>query len=297
MKKLTFLITAIILIISCKSEQKTEEQLAMTYPETKKVDTVDTYFGTDVKDPYRWLEDDMSEETGEWVKEQNKVTFGYLDKIPYREELKKRLEKQWNYEKITRPFKEGDYTYFYKNDGLQNQYVVYRRKGDEEPEVFLDPNTFSEDGTTSLGGLNFSRDGSLAAYSISEGGSDWRKIIIMDAITKQIKEDTLIDVKFSGISWKGNEGFYYSSYDKPKGSELSAKTDQHKVYYHKLGTKQKDDKLIFGGVPEEKHRYIGAYLTEDDRYLVITAAVSTSGNKLFIRDLSDPNSKINNRIK
>jgi len=292
MKKLFFLFTATLCIISCKTEPKADSPMTLTYPKTKKVDTVTTYFDTKVKDPYRWLEDDMSDETAAWVESQNKVTFGYLDQIPYREQLKKRLEKLWNYEKLSRPFKEGDYTYFYKNDGLQNQYVVYRQKGDENPEVFLDPNTFSEDGTTSLGGLNFSKDGSIAAYSISEGGSDWRKIIVMDAATKEIKEDTIIDVKFSGISWRGNEGFYYSSYDKPKGSELSAKTDQHKVYYHKLGTQQKDDALIFGGTPEQKHRYIGAGLTEDDRYLIITASVSTSGNKLFIKDLTNPKSPL-----
>ncbi|MET2983917.1 prolyl oligopeptidase family serine peptidase [Aureibaculum conchae] len=273
--------------MSCKTENKAEEQIALSYPETKKVDTITNYFGTDVKDPYRWLEDDMSDETGQWVEAQNKVTFGYLDQIPYRDPLKKRLEKLWNYEKYSAPFKEGDYTYFYKNDGLQNQYVVYRQKGDEEPEVFLDPNTFSEDATTSLAGLSFSKNGKLAAYSISEGGSDWRKVIVMDAVSKDIKEDTLIDIKFSGVSWKGNEGFYYSSYDKPKGSELSAKTDQHKLYYHKLGTSQKDDQLIFGGTAAEKNRYVGGGVTEDERYLIISASTSTSGNKLFIKDLQD----------
>lgn len=261
----------------------------MNYPVTAKVDTVDNYFGTEVKDPYRWLEDDRSPETEAWVKDQNKTTFGYLEKIPFRNDLKNRLEKLWNYEKLGSPFKKGDYTYFYKNDGLQNQYVVYRAKGDEDPEIFLDPNTFSEDGTTSLAGLSFTKDGSLAAYLISEGGSDWRKAIILNAETKEIVEDTLIDIKFSGLSWKGNDGFYYSSYDKPKGSELSAKTDQHKVYYHKLGTSQKDDELIFGGTPTEKHRYIGANVTEDNKYLLISASVSTSGNKLFIRNLEDPN--------
>ena len=292
MKNLFLALIATLFIISCKTEPKAESPMALSYPETKQVDTVTNYFGTDVKDPYRWLEDDESEETGAWVESQNKVTFGYLDQIPYRKNLKDRLEKLWNYEKLGRPFKEGGYTYFYKNDGLQNQYVVYRQKGDEKAEVFLDPNTFSEDATTSLSTLRFSKSGNIAAYSISEGGSDWRKIIVMDATSKEIKEDTLIDVKFSGISWKGDDGFYYSSYDKPKGSELSAKTDQHKVYYHKLGTSQKEDELIFGGTPEQKHRYIGAYLTEDDRYMVLTASTSTSGNKLFIKDLTAPNGKL-----
>ena len=292
MKKISFLILTILMIISCKKQDNANETMALTYPETKKVDTIDVYFDTEVKDPYRWLEDDMSEETGAWVQAQNKVTFDYLDKIPYREELKNRLEKLWNYEKFSAPFKEGDYTYFYKNDGLQNQSVVYRQKDDEEPEVFLDPNNFSEDGTTSLAGLSFSKNGKIAAYQISEGGSDWRKVIVMDAISKEIKEDTIIDVKFSGLSWKENDGFFYSSYDKPKGSELSAKTDQHKLYYHKLGTSQKEDQLIFGGTPDQKRRYVGGSVTEDDKYLVISGAVSTSGNDLYIKDLSKPNSKL-----
>jgi len=265
----------------------------VTYPKTKKVDTVTNYFGTQVKDPYRWLEDDMSEETARWVEDQNKTTFGYLENIPFREELKQRLTTLWNYEKVGAPFKEGDYSYFYKNDGLQNQYVIYRYKTGQDPdktEVFLDPNTFTEDGTISLGGLSFSENGSLAAYSISEGGSDWRKVLVMNAQTKKIIEDTIVDVKFSGISWLKNEGFYYSSYDKPKGSELSAKTDQHKLYYHKLGTSQKEDELIFGGTPEQKHRYVSGRTTQDNKYLIVSASVSTSGNKLFIKDLGDPKS-------
>ncbi|WP_111707125.1 prolyl oligopeptidase family serine peptidase [Lutibacter citreus] len=262
----------------------------MNYPTTKQVDTVTNYFGINVKDPYSWLEDDRSEETTAWVQSQNKVTFNYLANIPYREELKNRLEKLWNYEKIGSPFKEGDFTYFYKNNGLQNQYVLYRFKDEEEPEVFLDPNTFSEDGTTSLSGLSFSKDGSLVSYAISEGGSDWRKIIIMDAVSKEIKEDTLIDVKFSGMSWKKNEGIFYSSYEKPKGSELSAKTDQHRLFYHKLGTKQANDPIIFGD--KEKRRYVGGGVTDDEKYLIISASVSTSGNELYFKDLSNPASEI-----
>ncbi|WP_299903130.1 prolyl oligopeptidase family serine peptidase [uncultured Aquimarina sp.] len=296
MKKTFLLVCSIVSLIGCKNESKeetTKTTIALNYPETKKVDTVDTYFETEVKDPYRWLEDDRSKETEDWVSEQNKVTFGYLDNIPFRDQLKKRLSSLWNYEKVGAPFKEGDYSYFYKNDGLQNQYVIYRFKEEgDTPEVFLDPNTFSKDGTTSLGGISFSENGKLLAYSISEGGSDWRKVIVKDVETKEIVEDTLVDVKFSGMSWKGNEGFYYSSYDKPEGSELSAKTDQHKVYYHKLGTPQKEDQLIFGGTPEEKHRYIGGNVTKDNRYLIISASTSTSGNKLFIKDLTKPNSKL-----
>ncbi|WP_350293302.1 prolyl oligopeptidase family serine peptidase [uncultured Croceitalea sp.] len=283
MKKITILF-AIVLLASCETEKK-RDPIVVNYPTTQKVDTVDTYFGTEVKDPYRWLEDDRSPETEAWVATQNKTTFGYLDSIPFREDLKNRLEKLWNYEKLGSPFKEGEYTYFYKNNGLQNQYVVYRKKGDGAEEVFLDPNTFSEDATTSLAGLSFTKDGSLATYLISEGGSDWRKAIVINAKTKEQVEDTLVDIKFSGISWKGTEGFFYSSYDKPEGSELSAKTDQHKLYYHKVGTPQSEDKIIFGGTPEEKHRYVGGYLTEDERYLVITASTSTSGNKLFLKNL------------
>lgn len=265
-------------------------QNKITYPETKKGETIDTYFDTKVNDPYRWLEDDKSAETGAWVKAENEVTYRYLDKIPFREELKKRMEKLWNFEKISAPFTEGKFTYYSKNNGLQNQSVIYRKGEKGKDEIFLDPNTFSKDGTTSLGGINFSKDGSKAAYSISEGGSDWRKVIIIDAVSKKVLEDTIVDVKFSGVSWLGNEGFYYSSYDKPKGSELSAKTDQHKLYFHKLGTPQKDDKIIFGA--DQKRRYVGGYVTEDDRYLVISAANSTYGNELYIKDLSKPESPI-----
>ena len=262
----------------------------VTYPTTSKGETVDVYFDTKLPDPYRWLEDDKSAETGAWVKAQNEVTYGYLAQIPFRDVLKARMEKLWNYEKIGAPFKEGNFTYYYKNNGLQNQSVLYRKDAKGTETVFLDPNTFSKDGTTSLGGLDFSKDGSKVAYAISEGGSDWRKVIIMDAITQKIIEDTIVDVKFSGVSWKANEGFYYSSYDKPKGSELSAKTDQHKLYFHKLGTAQKDDIVIFGA--DQKRRYVGGGVTEDDRYLVITASNSTYGNELYIKDLTKPNSPI-----
>jgi prolyl oligopeptidase len=273
-----------------KSEKET---LQLKYPETKKADSVTDYFGTKVQDPYRWLEDDRSEETENWVKAQNKVTFDYLKQIPYRDELNKRLTKLWNYEKLGAPFTEGGYVYFFKNDGLQNQYVVYRKKGEnEEAEIFLDPNKFSEDGTTSLSSLNFSKDGKKAAYSISEGGSDWRKILVLDTETKEIIEDTLIDVKFSGVSWKADEGFFYSSYEKPEGSELSAKTDQHRLFYHKLGTPQSEDKLIFGGLATQKHRYVGGSVTEDDHYLFISARNSTSGGKLFMMDLTKENPEL-----
>ena len=286
-------ITALATVAILSSCQQKETTMTLTYPETKKEVVRDTFFEQVVEDPYRWLEDDRSEETADWVKRQNEVTFGYLDQIPYRKDLKDRLTKIWNYEKVGTPFTEGDYTYFYKNDGLQNQSVLYRKKGaDSEAEIFLNPNTFSEDGTVSLAGLSFTKDGSLAAYSISEGGSDWRKIIVIETENKTQVGDTIVDVKFSGISWKKSEGFYYSSYDKPDGSELSAKTDQHKLYYHKLGTPQNQDQLVFGGKDSEKHRYIGGSVSDDGNFLFISASNTTSGNKLFIQNLRVPNGTI-----
>ncbi|RPD47120.1 S9 family peptidase [Hymenobacter sediminis] len=264
----------------------------LPYPQTRKVDTVTTYFGTKVTDPYRWLENDQASDTKAWVQEENKVTQAYLNQIPYRDAIRKRLETLWNYEKYGAPFKEGKYTYFSKNTGLQSQSVLYRQVGNGTPEVFLDPNQFSKDGTTSLAGINFTKDGSLAAYQISEGGSDWRKVIVLKTADKSIVGDTLKDVKFSGLAWKGNDGFYYSSYDKPTtGSQLAGKTQIHKLYYHKLGTKQSADKLIFGG-EKTPRRYIGASLTEDERFLVISGANTTTGNELYIQDLSKPGSPI-----
>ena len=271
----------VLFVLSCQQDSN-----KINYPSTKKVTKVDKYFGTEVIDNYRWLENDNAVETKNWVDKQNETTFSYLENIPFRNQIKNRLEQLWDYDKVSAPFKEGYYTYFYKNSGLQNQYVVYRKKKGYEEEVFLDPNTFAKDGTTSLAGLNFSKSGKLLAYSISEGGSDWRKIIVMDAIDKKIIEDTLVDIKFSGIQWKLDEGFFYSSYDKPEGSELSQMTDQHKLYYHKLGTPQSEDVLIFGGLPEQKHRYVGGSVTRDGKYLFITASKTTSGNISLIKDLS-----------
>jgi prolyl oligopeptidase len=262
----------------------------LKYPKTNQIEHIDTYFETKISDPYHWLEDDKSKETEAWVKSQNEVTNAYLDKIPFRNDLVNQMKKMWDYEKISAPFVEGDFTYFYKNDGLLNQSVLYRQDKTGKEEVFLDPNTFSKDGTTSLDQVSFSKDGSIAAYSISESGSDWRKVVFIDAKTKKILTDKLVDVKFSGLSWKGNEGVYYSSYDKPKGSELSAKTDQHKLYFHKLGTNQKADKVIFGD--KEKYRYVSGFISEDDKYLFISVAVSTSGNELYLQDLSNPKSKL-----
>jgi prolyl oligopeptidase len=262
------------------------------YPETKKEIVIDSFFGQAVEDPYRWLEDDRSKETEDWVKRQNAVTFDYLEQIDYRSALEKSLTKLWNFEKRSTPFVEGEYTYFYKNDGLQNHYVLYRQKGKKAPEVFLNPNDFSDDGTTSLADVRFTNDGSRLAYLISEGGSDWRKIIVMETASKKIIEDTLVNVKFSSVSWLGNKGFYYSSYDKPQGSELSAKTDQHKLYYHKLGTPQSQDKVIFGGNDKEKHRYVSGYVSDDQHYLFISASNTTSGNRLFMLDFENPKAGI-----
>lgn len=291
MKHLLLTGSLLALLVGCNqttttSQNSTTNNEKMNYPTTKKGDVVDNYFGTPVPDPYRWLEDDKSAETAQWVKAQNDFTFAYLSKIPYRNTIKEKLQKLWNYERIGAPFTEGEYTYYYKNDGLQNQSVLYRKDKQGKEEIFLNPNTFAADGTTSLATIAFTEDGSLVAYLISEGGSDWRKAIVLNTKTKQQVGDTLVDVKFSGVAWKGNEGFFYSSYDKPKGSELSAKTDQHKLYYHKLGTPQKEDVLIFGGSAAEKYRYVSGTTSEDGRYLFISAANATSGNKLFLKDLT-----------
>ena len=281
MKKLLPLLY--LLLISCNTETKID------YPITEKKVVVDSYFETNIEDPYRWLENDLSSETMKWVDSQNDVTFDYLNSIPYKNKLKDKLTKIWNYEKQTSPYYEGDYIYYYKNDGLQNQYVVYRKKANSEEEVFLDPNTFSDDGTISLTGLYFSENGKLVSYLISEGGSDWRKAIVMDTETKEIIGDTLTNIKFSGISWKGNDGFFYSSYDKPKGSELSDYTDRHKLYYHRLGESQKFDNIVFGN-GEEKYRYVYSSLSDDNQFLFITASNLTDGNKLFMIDLiENPN--------
>ncbi|MVZ61717.1 prolyl oligopeptidase family serine peptidase [Sphingobacterium humi] len=293
MKKILSFGLLVLTVTACQQQKAIESKTDITvkpYPQSQKGSTQDTYFGTLVDDPYRWLEDDLSAETKNWVKAENEVTEDYLSQIPYREQIRKRLETLWNYEKVTAPSVEGNYVYFFKNDGLQNQHVLYRKKGEDgKEEVFLDPNKFSTDGTTSLADVAFSKDGSLVAYQISEGGSDWTKVIVLNAEDKTVVGDTLQDVKFSGLAWKGNEGLFYSSYDKPKeGSALSAMTDQHKLYYHALNTPQANDELIFGGAKTPR-RYVGGYLTEDERYLVVTAANATSGNELYIKDLSVPN--------
>ncbi len=288
------------LLTGCSPKPKvTEEESAVAaqadstmrieYPQTQKGETIDTYFGKEVGDPYRWLEDDRSDQTKSWVTSQNDVTQGYLQNITYREQIEEKVRSIIDYERVSAPFEEGDYTYFFQNDGLQNQSVLYRKMGGSEPEVFLDPNSFSEDGTTSMPSIAFSQDASMVAYATSTGGSDWREIFVMDVESKELIGEPLQDVKFSGIAWFKNEGFYYSSYDKPTGSELSDKTDQHKVYYHRIGTSQSEDLNVFGHTEDEKHRYIFAQVSEDDRFLFLSAANTTSGNRAFVKDLADEN--------
>ena len=284
-----------MLISACEVIEKDpqDENLSLEYPTTSKADSFSIYFGDTIPDPYRWLENDTSDLTNNWVQIQNELTFSYLNRIDYRDTLRERIKHLLNYERIYAPVKHGDYYYFFKNDGLQNQNVWYRKKSpDGEAEIFLDPNEFSEEGTVSLGSTSFTKDGSLVAYTISEGGSDWRKAIILNAETKEQIGDTLVNLKFTDIAWQGNEGFYYSSYDKPEeGSALSGKTQYHKLYYHMLNTPQDEDKLVFGGEAQPR-RYISSYLTEDERFLVVTAAQSTSGNELYIQDLAAPDSRL-----
>ena len=275
-----------------KKEEAQEAWEKLSYPQTQQRVVEDDYFGIKVSDPYRWLEDDQSPETESWVKAQNEVTFGYLHSIPYHNQIKAQAEKLWNHEQLTAPFDIGEDTYYYKNNGLQDQDVLYRKNKEGKEEVFLDPNTFASDGTTSLAGVNFTKDGSMVCYLISEGGSDWRKAIVLDTKTKEQIGDTIVNIKYSGGFWYKNEGFYYCSYDKPKGSELSEKTDQNKLYYHKIGTRQSEDKLIFGGTPEEKNRYVGGYVSNDENYLIIRGEETTSGGKLWLKDLRKPNSPL-----
>lgn len=258
----------------------------IAYPDTRRGSVTDDYFGTTVADPYRWLEDDRSDETAAWVAAQNEVTRAYLDAIPYRSKIAETLRSMLDYERVTAPFREGDYLYFYRNDGLQDQDVLYRQQGDAEPEVFIDPNGFSDDGTVSMSGVSFSPDGSLVAYQLSEGGSDWRSVVVRDTDSGDAIGEPLTNVKFSAIAWRGNEGFYYSSYEKPEGSELTARTDEHRLFFHELNTVQAEDELVFGADDGQKYRYVAAAVSEDGRYLGIYPANSTSGNLLLVRDLS-----------
>jgi prolyl oligopeptidase len=263
----------------------------LQYPNTTRVDHIDTYFGQKVPDPYRWLEDENSAETTKWVEAENKVTVGYLDKIPYRQNIKARLEKLYNYVRYGAPFRNGDFFFFSKNDGLQNQSVIYAQKGLEgSPEVLIDPNKFSTDGTSQLAGYQLSKDGKYLAYAISEGGSDWHEVHVMEVQPRKVLPDVLNWVKVSGIAWQGN-GFYYSRYEAPKqGKELTSSNDDHKVFYHHVGTRQDQDELVF----EDKanpQRFHTVDTTEDERFAILDVSdrgKGKKGNALFFRDKTRP---------
>jgi prolyl oligopeptidase len=284
MKKTLFSLILIALIIMTSCKQK----IAVTYPVTAKADSSDTYFGTVVADPYRWLENDTSAETAAWVAAENEVTSKYLSQIPFRDKIREKLTAMWNYPRYGVPFREGPWYFFFKNDGLQNQSVMYVRKGvDGEPRVLLDPNTFSEDGTVALAGTSVSHDGKYLAYSIARSGSDWNEISVMEIETGKKLADDLKWVKFSGMSWQG-DGFYYSRYDAPKpGMELSKKNEFQKVFFHKTGTSQSEDKLVFEN-PKHPQRNYGAAVTADERFLILYESESTSGTAMYYRDLSKP---------
>ena len=290
MKRLVYLLPLSI-FVACTGEKKEEKVLAaIAYPQTKKVDTVNTYFGTTIADPYRWLEDDNSAETAEWVKSENKVTYDYLAQIPYREQIKQRLTKIWNYTKIGTPFKEGSFTFFFKNDGVQNQSEFFVQEGNSEPRVLIDPNTLSKEGTTSLSSTVPCKGGKLMAYQLSKAGSDWSEIHLMDVTTGKELKEVLKWVKFSSVSWKGDKGFYYSHYDAPTDPHvLSKKNEFSKVYYHTLGDAQEKDQLIYQD-KEHATRSYGASITDDEKFLIMEGSESTSGNSLMAKDLAKPNS-------
>ncbi|MBU1718977.1 MAG: prolyl oligopeptidase family serine peptidase [Bacteroidetes bacterium] len=253
------------------------------YPETKKVPLSDEYFGVKVEDPYQWLEDDKSNETAEWVKAQNEITFDYLGRIPFRDQIRERLKTIWDYPKYGVPFRKADLTFFFKNDGVQNQAVFYVQSGSDSARVLLDPNTLSEDGTVALGDVAPSEDGKYLAYSINRAGSDWAEIYVLDIATGVLLDDHLMWVKFSNIAWHGN-GFFYSRYDAPTGSELSSQNENHKIYFHKTATPQTDDKLIFTNPDSPKRNYT-AEVTDDHKYLCMYESETTSGNAFYIKDL------------
>lgn len=290
-----FLIIFLGLQIACTPEPTTQnlkDPITVKYPESTKDESVsDNYHGTEVKDPYRWLEDDNSEATKSWVKAQNEVTFDYLDKIPFRETIRNRLVEVWNYERVSAPFKEGGKIYYFKNNGLQNQSILYTKAADGTESVVLDPNKFSDDGTSSLGAISFSADGKYFAYQVSEGGSDWRKIKVRNLETGEDLADEVDWVKFSSISWK-DDGFYYSRYPKPDASaELSGRNTNHKLYYHKLGSGQSADQIIFEDAKNPNHGVFGS-TTEDERFLALNIWESTSGNALYVYDLDGANKRI-----
>jgi prolyl oligopeptidase len=286
------LVMAICGVFLAACEQPSMKQdTVFTYPDTEQNPVVDVYFDTEVTDPYRWLEDDMSAATGAWVDAQNAVTFAYLDTLPQKQAFAKSLARLLDYERESAPVDEGKYTYFRRNSGLQNQAVIYRLNAAGEESVFIDPNILSEDGTTSIAALSFSKSGNLAAYQKSEGGADWRSVEVVDTESLEVI-DQIDDVKFSGLAWQGEQGFYYSRYDSPEGNELTAKTDHHRLYFHQLGTPQSADRIVFGDGVDEKYRYVSGYVTEDEQFLVVYASNTTSGNRLFAKDLTVPDSEL-----
>lgn len=287
MKKVTLLLACGMIAVNTFGQKA-----KMTYPITKKDKTVDTYFGIKVADPYRWLENDTTKETASWVKAQNKVTSSYLAKIPFRNKLKERLTNLANYEKIGAPFKKNGKYYFYKNNGLQNQSVLYVQDSlNAQPEVFLDPNKLSEDGTVALTGISFSKDGKYFAYTISRSGSDWSEIYVMDLVTRKLLDDHIKWAKFSGASWQG-EGFYYSAYDAPAaGKEFSNVNENHKIYYHKIGEPQSKDVLIYQN-PKYPKRFYSASVSEDQRILFIFESGEGRGNTLFMKNLTKADASI-----
>ena len=261
----------------------------LDYPQTKKVEHVDTYHGVQVADPYRWLEDDNSAETAAWVEAQNKVTFGYLEQIPYRAALKARLEALYNYPRYGAPSRKGEHFFFSKNDGLQNQNVLYVQKGLEgEPEVLIDPNKWSEDGTTKLAAFTLSKDGKYAVVGISRAGSDWQEYGVMEVATKTMLADKLEWIKVSSPAWRG-DGFFYSRYPAPAaGKELSSANENHQVYFHKVGTPQSADQPVFQD-PANPQRFHLVGTTEDQRFAILTVSdrgTGKKGNAVFVRDLS-----------
>jgi prolyl oligopeptidase len=289
MKKRLFVLAIIPLFFflnTCKKEQSLS-QPELIYPETKKVDVKDDYFGTIVPDPYRWFEDTGSEDVKAWIEAENEVTFSYLEQIPFREKIRQRLTELYDYPKYSSPFRVGDHYFFYKNEGLQNQSVIYVQEGLEgEPEVFIDPNELSPDGTIRIYLTGFSEDDRYAAYSRSEAGSDWQEIRIMEIATKKELEDCIQWVKFSGAAWY-NDGFFYSGYDKPEeGQELKEQNKYQKIFYHKLGESQEKDKLIYED-REHPLRYVSADITEDSRYLILVVSEGTSGNELYYKELGN----------
>jgi len=284
--KSKFLIISMLALVACTQNMSDKKLSLLSIPVAHKDSVEDNYFGTLIADPYRWLENDTAPEVADWVVQQNKATFHYLEQIPIRNEIKTRLTEIWNYEKFSTPFKEGDYWYFGKNNGLQNQYVIYRTKNLQEAskaEVFLNPNQFSEDGTVSLASLSFSKDHKFAAVGLAKSGSDWNELFVLDVTTLKKTTDKIEWVKFSGATWFNN-GFYYSRYDAPaKGKDFSNRNEFMKIYYHQLGSDQSKDELVY---EDKKHplRYFNANITEDERFTFINISEGTSGNEVLIKE-------------